>query len=63
MPQPSSLVFTPQDAVFMARAQALSEAAVGLTEPNPRVGCVITSEDGSCWAKATPSLRARPTRK
>ncbi|MCO5975941.1 bifunctional diaminohydroxyphosphoribosylaminopyrimidine deaminase/5-amino-6-(5-phosphoribosylamino)uracil reductase RibD [Ideonella sp. NS12-5] len=30
----------------MARAQALSEAAVGLTEPNPRVGCVITSEDG-----------------
>jgi diaminohydroxyphosphoribosylaminopyrimidine deaminase/5-amino-6-(5-phosphoribosylamino)uracil reductase len=46
MPQPSSLVFTPQDAVFMARAQALSESAVGLTEPNPRVGCVITSEDG-----------------
>lgn len=46
MPQPSSLVFTPQDAVFMTRAQALSEAAVGLTEPNPRVGCVITSEDG-----------------
>lgn len=46
MPQPSSLVFTPQDAVFMTRAQALSEAAVGLTEPNPRVGCVLTSEDG-----------------
>ena len=31
----------------MARAQALSEAAVGLTEPNPRVGCVITSGDGT----------------
>lgn len=47
MPQSSSLVFTSQDAVFMARAQALSEAAVGLTEPNPRVGCVITSGDGT----------------
>ncbi|WP_022982239.1 bifunctional diaminohydroxyphosphoribosylaminopyrimidine deaminase/5-amino-6-(5-phosphoribosylamino)uracil reductase RibD [Ideonella sp. B508-1] len=47
MPDHASLVFTPQDASFMARAQALSEAAVGLTEPNPRVGCVITSGDGS----------------
>ena len=47
MPDHASLVFTPQDASFMARAQALSEAAVGLTEPNPRVGCVITSGDGT----------------
>ena len=47
MPDHASLAFTPQDASFMARAQALSEAAAGLTEPNPRVGCVITSGDGT----------------
>ncbi|MFZ2990793.1 bifunctional diaminohydroxyphosphoribosylaminopyrimidine deaminase/5-amino-6-(5-phosphoribosylamino)uracil reductase RibD [Ideonella sp.] len=33
----------------MARALALAQGAVGLTEPNPRVGCVITSADGSRW--------------
>lgn len=33
----------------MARALALAQGAVGLTEPNPRVGCVITSADGSQW--------------
>lgn len=30
----------------MARALALAESAIGLTDPNPRVGCVILSADG-----------------
>ncbi len=39
---------TPNDpeTSWMQRALALAEAAVGLTEPNPRVGCVIVSADG-----------------
>ncbi len=31
----------------MQRAFALAERAVGLSEPNPRVGCVIVAADGS----------------
>ena len=31
----------------MARALALAHLATGLSEPNPRVGCVIVSADGS----------------
>ena len=30
----------------MHEALALAEQSVGLTEPNPRVGCVITAPDG-----------------
>jgi diaminohydroxyphosphoribosylaminopyrimidine deaminase/5-amino-6-(5-phosphoribosylamino)uracil reductase len=30
----------------MQRALALAEQAVGLTEPNPRVGCVLVAADG-----------------
>jgi diaminohydroxyphosphoribosylaminopyrimidine deaminase / 5-amino-6-(5-phosphoribosylamino)uracil reductase len=30
----------------MREALALAECAIGLSEPNPRVGCVITSADG-----------------
>ncbi|MEK8029392.1 bifunctional diaminohydroxyphosphoribosylaminopyrimidine deaminase/5-amino-6-(5-phosphoribosylamino)uracil reductase RibD [Ideonella sp. DXS29W] len=33
-------------ALPMRRALALAEMAVGLTEPNPRVGCVLVSADG-----------------
>src|SRR6185369_6537157 len=35
----------PQHA-FMQQALALARRAVGLSEPNPRVGCVIVSADG-----------------
>lgn len=35
----------PHDA-FMQRALALARNAVGLSEPNPRVGCVLVSADG-----------------
>ncbi len=31
---------------FMQQALALAERSVGLSEPNPRVGCVIVSADG-----------------
>ncbi len=34
------------DAAFMDQALALAEQGFGLTEPNPRVGCVITSASG-----------------
>ncbi|GAB3645823.1 bifunctional diaminohydroxyphosphoribosylaminopyrimidine deaminase/5-amino-6-(5-phosphoribosylamino)uracil reductase RibD [Ramlibacter alkalitolerans] len=32
---------------FMAQALALAARAIGLSEPNPRVGCVIVSADGA----------------
>jgi diaminohydroxyphosphoribosylaminopyrimidine deaminase / 5-amino-6-(5-phosphoribosylamino)uracil reductase len=44
------LRFMPDDPLLsdpMRRALALAENAIGLSEPNPRVGCVITSADGS----------------
>ncbi|HEY9065487.1 MAG TPA: bifunctional diaminohydroxyphosphoribosylaminopyrimidine deaminase/5-amino-6-(5-phosphoribosylamino)uracil reductase RibD [Burkholderiaceae bacterium] len=41
-----SPVHTPADLAFMREALALATAAIGLTEPNPRVGCVITTPDG-----------------
>jgi len=40
MPLPTS------DAAFLQTALTLAEHAVGLSEPTPRVGCVITSADG-----------------
>lgn len=43
MPSPSS---RPADQSLMRDALALAEQAVGLCEPNPRVGCVIAAADG-----------------
>jgi len=37
---------SPADIGFMRQALSLAESAIGLTEPNPRVGCVIVSADG-----------------
>ncbi|TDM09906.1 MAG: bifunctional diaminohydroxyphosphoribosylaminopyrimidine deaminase/5-amino-6-(5-phosphoribosylamino)uracil reductase RibD [Ideonella sp. MAG2] len=34
------------DALHLRSALALAENAVGLSDPNPRVGCVLTSADG-----------------
>ena len=36
--------FSAQDRDAMAQALRLAELAVGLSEPNPRVGCVLTGE-------------------
>jgi diaminohydroxyphosphoribosylaminopyrimidine deaminase / 5-amino-6-(5-phosphoribosylamino)uracil reductase len=44
MTQPSAT--TPADLAFMREALDLATAAIGLTEPNPRVGCVIVRADG-----------------
>ena len=41
-----SELFLPPGTTPLQQAQRLAEAAVGLTEPNPRVGCVIMSADG-----------------
>jgi len=38
--------FSPQDIAYMRQALALSQQAIFITSPNPRVGCVITSADG-----------------
>lgn len=38
--------FSPTDEAAMRQALALAEQAVGLTDPNPRVGCVILAPDG-----------------
>ena len=40
------MTFSPADHTAMRDALALATQAVGLSEPNPRVGCVITSADG-----------------
>ncbi|UXH80302.1 bifunctional diaminohydroxyphosphoribosylaminopyrimidine deaminase/5-amino-6-(5-phosphoribosylamino)uracil reductase RibD [Roseateles amylovorans] len=36
----------PDDEPWLQQALALAEQAIGLTDPNPRVGCVIVSTDG-----------------
>ena len=38
--------FSPQDVSTMQDALGLAQAAIGLTDPNPRVGCVLISADG-----------------
>lgn len=51
-PDPSSAAaaptapLSPQDLDHLAAALALAEQAIGLTDPNPRVGCIITSSQG-----------------
>lgn len=42
----SSPEFTAYDIHPLQEALGLAEQAIGLTDPNPRVGCVITSPDG-----------------
>jgi diaminohydroxyphosphoribosylaminopyrimidine deaminase/5-amino-6-(5-phosphoribosylamino)uracil reductase len=37
----------PGDSALMREALALAAEAVGLSDPNPRVGCVITAADGT----------------
>ena len=40
------LPIDPADLEWMARALALAQGAIGLSDPNPRVGCVIVCADG-----------------
>ncbi|MFL6735331.1 MAG: bifunctional diaminohydroxyphosphoribosylaminopyrimidine deaminase/5-amino-6-(5-phosphoribosylamino)uracil reductase RibD [Sphingomicrobium sp.] len=48
------------DAVFMAEAVALGEAARGQTAPNPNVGCVIVTPDGETIAASATAPGGRP---
>ena len=48
------------DRRFMARAVALGEAARGATSPNPNVGCVIVSGDGSIIGRGATAPGGRP---
>jgi diaminohydroxyphosphoribosylaminopyrimidine deaminase / 5-amino-6-(5-phosphoribosylamino)uracil reductase len=45
-PSPLPPGVSAQDAAHLRQALALAEQGFGLTEPNPRVGCVITAPDG-----------------
>ena len=47
--------FSPVDELHMQHALALASAAIGLTEPNPRVGCVIA---GDGWTAEGHTQRA-----
>jgi diaminohydroxyphosphoribosylaminopyrimidine deaminase / 5-amino-6-(5-phosphoribosylamino)uracil reductase len=46
MTEAAEAPFSPPDHAWMREALALAERAVGLADPNPRVGCVIVSADG-----------------
>jgi diaminohydroxyphosphoribosylaminopyrimidine deaminase/5-amino-6-(5-phosphoribosylamino)uracil reductase len=43
---PNATAFTPADQTAMREALALAAQAIGLTDPNPRVGCVILDAHG-----------------
>lgn len=45
-PPPALPIHHADDRSAMAHALALAERAIGLTDPNPRVGCVIVASDG-----------------
>jgi diaminohydroxyphosphoribosylaminopyrimidine deaminase / 5-amino-6-(5-phosphoribosylamino)uracil reductase len=49
----------PDEAALMRRAIALAEANLGLTKPNPSVGCVI-ARDGQIVAEAATAPGGRP---
>ena len=43
-------MWTPLDRDRLQEALALAEEAIGRSDPNPRVGCVIGTSDGQVWA-------------
>jgi len=47
MPAASTAELTPIDRQRLTEALQLADSAIGLCEPNPRVGCVIGLEDGT----------------
>ncbi len=46
MPAPTVSAFSDTDHRHMARALALAAQAIGLSDPNPRVGCVLVDAQG-----------------
>jgi diaminohydroxyphosphoribosylaminopyrimidine deaminase / 5-amino-6-(5-phosphoribosylamino)uracil reductase len=51
---------TPLDSARLAQALALAESSFGLTEPNPRVGCVIGLEDGTLLGRGATQQAGGP---
>jgi diaminohydroxyphosphoribosylaminopyrimidine deaminase/5-amino-6-(5-phosphoribosylamino)uracil reductase len=51
---------TPLDRERLAQALALAEASFGLTDPNPRVGCVIGLADGSVLGRGATQQAGGP---
>lgn len=49
----SALTHFTDDPAAMREALALARQAVGLSEPNPRVGCVITASDGRALGRGS----------
>ena len=46
MPDSPAISFSAADTALMREALALAQRAVGLSDPNPRVGCAIATPDG-----------------
>ena len=51
----TAIAFTDVDRLHMQRALALAESAIGLTEPNPRVGCVIVGPGWTAEGHTQPA--------
>jgi len=52
--------FCDSDRVRLEQCLALAHAAIGLSDPNPRVGCVIASADGRALAKGSTQQAGGP---
>jgi diaminohydroxyphosphoribosylaminopyrimidine deaminase / 5-amino-6-(5-phosphoribosylamino)uracil reductase len=50
----------PLDSTRLQQALSLAEAAIGITEPNPRVGCVIGAETGDVWGQGATQQAGGP---
>jgi diaminohydroxyphosphoribosylaminopyrimidine deaminase / 5-amino-6-(5-phosphoribosylamino)uracil reductase len=48
------------DLLQMRRALALAEGSIGLTEPNPRVGCVLGRDDGTVLGEGATQQAGGP---
>jgi len=51
---------TPLDHQRLLEALALAESSFGLTEPNPRVGCIIGTEDGQILGRGATQQAGGP---
>jgi diaminohydroxyphosphoribosylaminopyrimidine deaminase / 5-amino-6-(5-phosphoribosylamino)uracil reductase len=49
-----------ENALHITRALALAREAIGFTEPNPRVGCVIASADGVVLGEGRTQAAGQP---
>ena len=58
MPDPPAASFSAADTALMHDALALAQQAVGLCDPNPRVGCVIAG--GRRPRDRAAATRSRP---